>query len=230
MINTKGKTTFTFGGNTTLSKSVSVFYASILLVTFFFINAAHASQEIQLVPNEKSMVERGEIVSRELTDNSQDGKTFEAIASFQAPYQNVYRVLTDFSRYPEFMPNISSVEVLSQNSKEAMVNFILGLPLGKVKKYRLQLHFSENESNAAISWRMIDWPEVLPKERIKDTSGYWLLEPFPGRTDSTLALYHVFTDPGKVPFGMDWIVDIISESSLPKTIQQTRERVSEISN
>jgi len=56
------------------------------------------------------------------------------------------------------------------------------------------------------------------------------LTPYPGLPNSTLALYHVFTDPGEVPFGMEWIVDFLSGKSLPKAIEETRKRVAEIYN
>ena len=57
----------------------------------------------------------------------------------EAPPHQVYLVLTDFERYHEFMPNITAAEILEQAPGEALVNYVLGLPLGKSKKYRLRL-------------------------------------------------------------------------------------------
>jgi hypothetical protein len=43
--------------------------------------------------------------------------------------------------------------------------------------------------------------------------------------DHLLVLYHVYTDPGPIPLGLGWIVQILSEKSVPKTLSQTRKRL-----
>jgi hypothetical protein len=204
--------------------------ALFTLVVFLFPGVLGASQRIEMKQDEAHRVESGQIVLREISNTSSDGKTFEAVAAIPATYHQTFDVLTDFGKYNQFMPNISSAEVLKMDSTEAEVSFVLGLPLGKTKKYRLKLKFHKDGNNAHISWSMIDWPGLAPKETIKDTSGYWLLTPYPGQPNSTLALYHVFTDPGEVPFGMEWIVDVLSGKSLPEAIKETRKRVAEIYN
>ena len=123
------------------------------------------------------------------------------------------------------MPNVSSVEVLEKSAHITVANFTLRLPLGKVKKYRLRLQFSDGNNNDVIEWRKVDWPGLSRSETIVDTSGYWRLTPYRGRKQQTLALYHACTDTGPVPIGLGWIVDILKKNSLPETLIRTRERV-----
>jgi hypothetical protein len=76
---------------------------------------------------------------------------------------------------------------------------------------------------ADIGWQLIPWPELSPSETIRDTSGYWRLTPLPG--DKTLVEYQVRTDPGDIPFGAGWIVDLLTKGSLPDILESTRKRV-----
>jgi len=219
-----------------ISKPEEIILKRILALSFLFFSvvvlvrpeALRASHKIEMDQDEAYRVGRGQIVLREISSTSVNGKTFEAVATIPATYQQSYDVLMDFDKYHQFMPNVSSADVLRKDSEEAVVDYVLDLPLGRTKKYRLKLEFYEDDSSAHISWSMIDSPGLTPKETIKDTSGYWMLMPYPGRPEITLALYHVFTDPGEVPLGMEWIIELLSEKSLPKTIKQTRKRVAEI--
>ena len=38
----------------------------------------------------------------------------------------------------------------------------------------------------------------------------------------TLIQYQVFTDPGYIPFGFEWIVNIMTKKTLPKTIENLK--------
>lgn len=189
--------------------------------------AVSGERVIEMTRDESERVARGEIVLREVGNSSSRGKTFEAVAVIEAEPVATYRVLTEFDAYHEFMPNISSTRVLSEGEGEAVVDFVLGLPLGKTKKYRLQLEFHEDGGGAHISWHMVNWPGLAAEESIGDTSGFWRLLPYPNRAGKTLALYHVFTDPGEVPPGTGWIISLLSEKSLPRAIRQMRKRVRE---
>jgi hypothetical protein len=201
----------------------------MIFISLFAVSNYHpadAARPIELTPQELELVAAGEVILREAPIQVNDGMTFEAIGLIKAPVEAVYEVVTDFGGYPEFMPNVSKVEVLSAGEGKATVNFTLGLPLGKTKKYRVNMQFQKSGGAATLRWNMIEWPGLEKSETIDDTEGYWILE---GRaaTEETLVLYHVFTDPGHVPLGLGWIVDILSKNSLPKTVLKTRDRVYE---
>ncbi|MBU1138583.1 MAG: hypothetical protein KKA76_06370 [Proteobacteria bacterium] len=189
--------------------------------------AANSSDFISLADREEVLIAQGEIIVREIETATKNGRTFEAIGIINAPRSTVLQVLSEYEKYPEFMPNVSQIEIVGQEHNESIVNYILSLPLGKKKKYRLKLTVTEPESHSSlIEWQLQKWAELKTEETIRDTSGFWRLEE---KTKSrTLVLYHVYTDPGPIPFGLGWIVDVLSKNSVPETLLQTKARSEEI--
>jgi len=123
------------------------------------------------------------------------------------------------------MPNLDSIDISQRTNNSAVLKYHLSLPLGKTKKYRLKIDFQIKDNSAFLSWKILPWPELSLPETIKDTTGYWILKTDPKQKNSTLVLYHVYTDPGPIPFGLGWIVDILTENSIPDVMLNTRERV-----
>jgi len=62
-------------------------------------------------------------------------------------------------------------------------------------------------------------------ETIKDTEGYWLIKKHPKEKDRVMMIYHVYADPGNIPFFLKWIVDMLTKESIPETLHKTREYV-----
>ena len=193
----------------------------IFLCCLLFVGYAQAfPSKPHLNAIELSKLERGEIILRELPE-SRKGQTFEAISIIATTPEKLIAVLQDYQAYPAFMPNVSRIEVLEESSSHAIINQYLQLPMGKRKRYRLQNTIERSQQGIGLSWRMLDWPQVPSDERIGDTQGYWLL--LPHNNNKTLATYHVYTDPGHVPFGLGWIVDILSSKSVPDVVKNTRD-------
>ncbi len=183
----------------------------------------HASRAIGLLPEEARLVERGEVVLRELATRENGSTTVEAVARIAAPRRIVVQVLTEYEQYPEFLPNVSRVEVLEQAGNRTVLNYTLNLPLGTIKKYRLQIELRRAGKNLTrLGWEMVDWPGLPPEQTIEDTSGYWKIEQ--DRPESCLVVYHVSTDPGPVPFGLGWVVDMLRKNNVPEVVRATRER------
>lgn len=167
-------------------------------------------------------LERGEIINREQTE-TRKGQTFEAFAIFNADMESVANTIKDYASYPNFMPNVEKIDIIKNEGKNAIINYHLGLPLGKKKRYRLALQTEDTNTHTIIQWQMQDWPEIPADERIGNTTGFWLLKPY--KENKTLVRYHVYTDPGDVPFGLGWIVDYMSEKSIPKVLKNTRDHI-----
>lgn len=203
----------------------SAIFAIAFLTGFLrFPSPAPAADPISMNPHEKDRVERGEIIVREIDTAGKDGKTFEAICRIDGSRKDVMRVLTDYETYPEFMPNVSRIEVLDRTDDAAVINYTLALPLGKVKKYRLRLTSSEPEAGVSVlRWHLVEWPGLKPEETIEETNGHWRIEE--ASDGGSRVLYHVHTDPGHVPFGLGWIVDALSKDSVPEALAGTRTRV-----
>jgi ribosome-associated toxin RatA of RatAB toxin-antitoxin module len=198
---------------------------TVLLAIPALLNAATA---IALAEPEKKRVAQGEIVVREIAAAGGKGRLFEAIGLIKASRNNVLMVLKDYEKYPEFMPNVSRVEIVEQKGNAAVLNYTLTLPLGKIKKYRLKISESAPEKQVSLlEWQIQPWPELKRAETITDTTGYWRIEE--QSENKSLILYHVYTDPGPIPFGLGWIVDVLSKDSVPKALSQTKKRTEKLS-
>ena len=72
-----------------------------------------------------------------------------------------------------------------------------------------------------LFWKTVPWE----KNSIKETWGQWYLEPYGESGNKTLVRYQVYTDPGYIPFGFEWIIDIMTRSSLPETVENLKKWV-----
>jgi len=210
------------------NKGINRFFLAVLITAFFSIPAMPgASTSILLSEGEKRLVDQGDIVVREVGTVNKSGRTFEAIGLINASKNIIIQVLTAYEKYPEFMPNVSRIDMVEKRGEEAILNYTLSLPLGKIKKYRLKISVTEHGRHTSmIQWQMKKWPGLKTTETIKDTTGYWRIEE--KTPNSSLVLYHVYTDPGTIPVGLGWIVDVLSKNSVPKAFLQTKSRIEKI--
>ena len=194
-------------------------------VFFFFPlpSSAKTTSAISMNAQERQIVHaKKKVLVREQPTNGKPGKIFEAVAIMEANREVILDIVLDYARYPDFMPNVSRVEILQQDESTAVLNYTLSLPLGKFKKYRVRMKASEpDDQTSLIEWQLEQWPGLQKKDTIRDTTGFWRIEELDAKR--SLVLYHVYTDPGKVPFGLGWIVDLLGKDSVPKVLLQTKE-------
>ena len=211
-----------------MKKLIIILLLACLFINLFtFSSPLSAANSISLNQREKKLIESGEIIVREIDVGKMKGRTFEAIGIINASQIQVLQVLTDYEKYPEFMPNVSHIEILKKSRNEAILNYTLTLPLGKIKKYRLRICVTKPDiQTSQIQWQYLIWPGLKKEETIRDTTGYWLIET--RSKNSSLVLYHVYTDPGPIPFGLGWIVDVLSKNSVPEALIQTKIRTEQI--
>lgn len=65
--------------------------------------------------------------------NGQPGKTFEAVAIMEAGREVIRDIVMDYPSYPDFMPNVSRIEILAQDENTALLNQTLSCPWAKSK-------------------------------------------------------------------------------------------------
>lgn len=159
----------------------------------------------------------------EVTKTGSPGKAFVAATLIGAPVHALCTLLQDYEAYPAFMPTTTSTRVSQKGAGFTVIDVTLGLPMGKVKKYRLRMEPAISADTCKLAWKLVPWPGLKPEERIVDTSGYWELAPsnLPGKT---AVKYVVNTDAGPIPFGLGWIVDSLSKDSIPQTLEALRKR------
>ena len=197
-----------------------------LLLLFLWVAVVTTAWAGPLTLSERQALRGGTILVEEVPETDNGYRTYRAHAAIAAPIAEIYRVLLDFPAYPEFMPNVDKVIVRTADQHGACLDYQLGLPLGEKKRYRLQLTYEIAADVADIRWQMLPWPELSPAETIRDTSGYWRLTRLDG--EMTLVEYLVRTDPGEIPFGFSWIVDLLTKRSLPTVLESTRQRVYDV--
>lgn len=210
------------------STRIKRYFMVFIVAGFLSIPMMLYAAVISLDEHENKLIAQGDIVVREINAAGKKGRTFEAIGLIKASRKNVLGVVTDYKKYPEFMPNVSRIDIIEQRGNEAVLNYTLTLPMGKFKKYRLRLSESAAGNQTSIlEWHMQKWPELKVEETIADTTGYWRIEE--KSENVSLVLYHVYTDPGPIPFGLGWIVDVLTKKGVPDVLLQTKKRAEKLS-
>lgn len=191
------------------------------------LSSAIDTQSIALTATEQKTLRQGDIILKQQPNPSGKtvGQTFAAVGLIKARLHDIYQVLIDFEQYPQFMPNMDTITTVERAERHIVTDIKLSLPLGKYKKYRLQMDFNETPQQATLTWKQLPRPELKPIETIVDTEGYWLLVPDTQTPDHTLVTYYAYTDPGHIPFGLGWIAELMTKSSLPDVVRKTGERV-----
>lgn len=159
----------------------------------------------------------------EVTKQGSAGKSFIAGTLIAAPVSQLCALLQDYEAYPSFMPNTTSTKLTQKGAGYSVIDVTLGLPMGKVKKYRLRMEPKVGGQSCRLAWKLVPWPGLKPDETIVDTTGHWELTP-DSIAGKTAVRYHVYTDAGPIPFGLGWIVDSLSRDSIPQTLEALRKR------
>jgi hypothetical protein len=180
-------------------------------------------QEIVLTPREREDLLKGNVVLRDIPNPGKTGKTFEALGVLPGGFDEAYAVITDYRRYPEFMPAVRKATVKEESGISSVVEIRLTLPLGQSRQYRLRYVARRTDDEIEVAWVKLPWPELLAGQTIQDTSGRWLVRRFD--SGGLLAAYRVYTDPGAVPFGLTDLASALGKKSLPDVIRKTRQRI-----
>jgi hypothetical protein len=179
----------------------------------------------RLFDKHKASIAKGQIIVQKITHAGKNAEEYEALGLIEGALQEVSTVLTDYQSYPKFMPNVNEIKIASSTQDATIVDYKLLLPMGVVKKYRLRFWSKKEEHKIQLFWKKLPWAGLKPEETVIDTYGQWILEKSPQRDGQVLAYYRVYTDPGNIPFGMGWIVDILTKKSIPDIIKGTRSRI-----
>ena len=124
-----------------------------------------------------------------------------ATGRIEAPPATVKAVLDDRDHYPQFMPYVSEVRVLSNNpgAKTLVAYMRLDPPIVGERDYTIRVRDEARPGGGSLtSWQLAN--EQGPAEkpgvvRVKVNEGSWLLEPDNGGK-ATRATYTLFTDAG----------------------------------
>lgn len=123
-----------------------------------------------------------------------------AVGRIEAAPATVKAVLDDRDHYPQFMPYVAEVRVLSSNpAAHTLVAYMrLDPPIIGERDYTIAVREEPRPGGFFTSWQIANDkgpPEKPGVVRVKISEGSWLLEPEDGGK-ATRATYTLFTDGG----------------------------------
>jgi hypothetical protein len=217
---------------------LTVLLSALLSAAIFFLMSApeparaasnprpESNREVALSPEERALILKGKIVIRDLPNPGRKGRTYEAVGILQGSLDEAFAVLTDFGSYADFMPSVGAAKVCDITGPCSVVEVKLHLPLGVKKQYRLRYTSTRYESGFEVVWEKAPWPELKPSQTVVDTSGFWDIRKF--EDGGLLAIYRIYTDPGRVPLGLTKVAYGVARSKIPDGIVKLRARILEV--
>jgi uncharacterized protein YndB with AHSA1/START domain len=151
------------------------------------------------------------------------GKPREGVGRgvIEAPPERVFRALTDYAHWSEFMPFLMKSEAQAQPDGSTLAEHVMKLPAPTGERhYRVRFHQKVGTGPAGKTWT-IDWAYVPGSGNVKAHHGSWTLTTLgPGRT---LAVLRLYTDPGG--FTPQWAVDRGTTDTIPWIFHGLRQQV-----
>jgi len=131
---------------------------------------------------------------------------------FQVPCETLYGVITDFSHYKSFLPEVVGSDVIeNRDGKIIRVRFEIDM----MKRFSYELEFTLTPLKE-IGWKLVE------SDFFKTNQGRWLLQP---QAQSTLVKYEL-----EVGFGFfvpGWITKKLTENNLPQMFDKFEKRAKE---
>ena len=152
-----------------------------------------------------------------------------AKAVIAAPSARVFAAISDYTRYPEFMPYVTESEIVKNEAGALWVFQQLDLPWPISDRYYTIQMFADTSCAAQgayrLQWNLVRDDPSLRKGVGEPTTldvGAWELQPDKAGT-STHVTYFIHTDPGgALPA---WAVNMANTVAIPKVIEAVRQRV-----
>ena len=139
----------------------------------------------------------------------------------EAPPERVFRALTDYGHWSEFMPFLQKSGARPAPDGSVLGDHVMKLPTPTGERH-FQVRFRQRTENgpAGRIWK-IDWIYVKGSGNVADHHGSWTLtEQGPGRT---LAVLRLYTDPGGLT--PRWAIDRGTSETLPWILHGLRQHV-----
>ena len=126
------------------------------------------------------------------------------------PVSVLYNVITDYEKYPEFLQEVSNVEIVSRTGNIVRAKYTVKL----IKTISYVIDLTENE-NASVKWNLVE------SSIMKSNVGGWTLKDLgDGRTEATYGLDVVV----KGLFVPGSIRTKLTEGTLPSTLEAFKRR------
>jgi uncharacterized protein YndB with AHSA1/START domain len=139
----------------------------------------------------------------------------------EAPPERVFRALTDYAHWSEFMPFLLKSGTSPQADGSVLAEHVMKPPAPTGERhYRVRFRQKAEAGAAGKTWT-IDWASVPRSGNVEDHHGSWTLTALgPGRT---LAVLRLYTDPGGLT--PRWAVDRGTAETIPWIFHGLRQHV-----
>ncbi|MFB1481620.1 type II toxin-antitoxin system RatA family toxin [Corallococcus sp. RDP092CA] len=129
--------------------------------------------------------------------------------TINAPVEKVFDVITNYDRYPDFLPEVKKISTSQRQGNTVQVHYEVDV----VKRIRYTIRVTE-ERPKRMSWSFVEG------EVMKDNKGSWTLEP--EGEGKTRATYNVEMALGAlIPKA---IINTLTETQLPKMLDAFKRR------
>lgn len=138
----------------------------------------------------------------------------------EAPPERVWRALTDYAHWSEFMPYLERSDVQPQANGSVLSTHALDFPppVGELR-YRVRFVQSVEAAPSGRVWRL-RWAAVPGSGNVTDHRGSWILTAL--AADRTLAVCHLYTEAAAAP---RWALDRGTARMLPWIFDGLRQHV-----
>lgn len=137
----------------------------------------------------------------------------ERVETFDAPAEKVFKVISDYESYPEFMDGVKSVKIISKSGDTTTVEYNIDI----IKKFSYVLELTEKK-NEALTWKFVSGDMFK-----KNIGGWYLKDLGNGKTEVT---YKVDVDFKMLVPGM--ISKTLISSNLPSMMKQVNKRAQKL--
>jgi ribosome-associated toxin RatA of RatAB toxin-antitoxin module len=131
---------------------------------------------------------------------------------FKCSVSDFYKIITDFSKYPEFLSEVKSCNVIDEQGGRKLVEYEVSV----IKTIKYTLWMTEIE-NVELSW------ELAGGDMFKTNKGYWKLKDEAGKCRATY-----FVDCSFKLFVPGPIAKTLVQVNLPNMMSSYHKRVSEL--
>lgn len=188
-----------------------------LIVTFMLVIVCSIALA-KTTPEEWKRLKAGEVIVTEVANVNPDGSQrvdFLAKIFIKASREAIWKVIRDYEKFPEFMPNTQKCKILKQEGETYWVYY-------EVKVMMVTVHYCLKatgvEKYKRIEFRL---DNICPSD-IRSTSGYWFLEDAPDGS-GTIVHYSTYTDTG-IP-APEALAKQAAKKSLPQVVKNVKQRV-----
>jgi coenzyme Q-binding protein COQ10 len=128
----------------------------------------------------------------------------------EAPPEKVFTVITDYAKYPEFLPEVKKVAVAVASGETKEVTYTIDI---KAKLITYTLRHTARPPNEVL-WTMVRG------EMMKGNDGAWVLKAVPSGTEAT---YKIDLRLGALVPSM--VERMLAEQQLPGLLQNFKKRI-----